>query len=84
MFSRAAPHEKSDLFYTGSNIKVSKLRERLQGGATLQTGTEWQQTQACTQSPPGPMRIHMAPPVVVPDSACAATMAAPPFQLTEG
>ena len=68
----------------GSNIKVFKLRERLQVGAPLQTGVEWQQAQACTQSPPGPTRIPVAPPVVVPDSACAATTAAPPLQLTEG
>ena len=84
MFSRAAPHEKADIFYTGSDIKVFKLRERLRGGAPLQTGEEWQHAQACTHRPPGPTRIPMAPPVVIPDSACAATTAAPPLQLTEG
>ena len=50
----------------------------------MQTGAEWQQAQACTQRFPGPTRIPMAPPVVVPDSACAATTAVPPLQLTEG
>ena len=50
----------------------------------MQTGAEWQQAQASTQRPPGPTRIPMAPPVVVLDSACAATTAAPPLQLTEG
>ena len=84
MFSRAAPHEKADLFYTGSDIKLFKLRERLQGGAPLQTGAEWQQAQARTQRPPGPTLIPMAPPVVVPDIACAATTTASPLQLTEG
>ena len=57
MFSRAAPHKKADLFYTGSEIKVFKLRGRLQGGAALQNGVEWQQAQARTQRPPGPTRI---------------------------
>ena len=84
MFFCAAPHEKADLFYTGSDIKLFKLRERLQGGAPLQTGVEWQQAQARTQRSPGPTRIPMAPPVVVLDSACAATTAAPPLQITGG
>ena len=84
MFSRAAPHEKADLFYTGGDIKLFKLRERLQGGTPLKTGEERQQAQARTHSPPGPTHIPMAPPVVVPDIACADTTAAPPLQLTEG
>ena len=84
MFSRVPPNEKANLFYKGSDIKVFKLRERLQGGAPLQTGEEWQQTQARTQSPPGPTHIPITPPVFAPDSACAATTAAPPLQLIEG
>ena len=50
----------------------------------MQTGAEWQQAQARTQRPPGPTHVPMAPPMVVPDSACTATTAAPPLQLTEG
>ena len=68
----------------GRDIKSFKLRGRLQEGATLQTGAEWQQAQDHTQRPPGPKRTPMAPPVIVPDSACAATAAAPPLHLTEG
>ena len=68
--SRVAPNKKSDLFYTGIDIKTFKLRERLQGGALLQTSKDWHQDQAHTQRPP--------------DSACAATTTAPPLHLTEG
>ena len=70
LFSRAAPNKKADLFYTGIDIKKFKLRERLQGGAPLQTSKDWQQAQASTQQHP--------------DSACAATTTAPPVHLTEG
>ena len=82
LFFRAAPHKKAHLFYTGIDIKNFKLRERLQGGAPLQTSKDWQQAQACTQRPPGPTHISVAPPVFVPDSACTATTTAPPLHLT--
>ena len=67
----------------GRDIKLFKLRGRLQGGATMENGAEWQQAQNHTQRPPAPKRIPMAPPVIVPDSACAAAVAAPPLHLTE-
>ena len=70
LFSRAAPNKKADLFYTGIEIKKFKLRERLQGGAPLQTSKDWHQDQARTQRPP--------------DSACTSTTIAPPLHLTEG
>ena len=83
IFPRAALHEKSDLLYTGRDIRLFKLRGRLQGGATMQTGAEWQQAQDRTQRPTGTKCIPMEPPVIVPDSVCVATAAAPPLQLTE-
>ena len=84
LFSRTAPHKKADLFYTGSDIKIIKLKERLQGGAPLQTSKDWQQAQTRTPQLPVPPHIPVAPPVIIPDSACASTTTAPPIHITEG